>query len=128
MLKIRLQRVGRVHEPSFRLVLTDSKNSTKSGRFAEVLSSYDSRKITEAFNKERIQYWLGRGAGLTASVNNLLIKKRIISGKKIHVSTIPPPTPAAEEKVAESATMEAEEKVEEKTEEKQEEKAEEVTE
>ena len=128
MLKIRLQRVGRVHEPSFRLVLTDSKNSTKSGRFAEVLGSYDPRKITEAFNKERIQYWLGRGAGLTASVNNLLIKKRIISGKKIHVSTIPPPTPAAEEKVAESATIETEEKVEEKTEEKQEEKAEEVTE
>ncbi len=118
MLKIRLQRVGRAHEPSFRLVLTDSKNSTKSGRFAEVLGSYDPRKITEAFNKERIQYWLSKGAGLTASVNNLLIRKRIISGKKIHVSTIPPSVPAAEEKAAESATIEA----------VQEEKAEEVAE
>ena len=103
MLKIRLQRIGRKHEPSFRLVLTDSKNSTKSGRFAEVLGSYDPRKTTEAFNKERIQYWLYRGAGLTPSVNNLLVKKRVISGKKIHVSKIP-------------ATIEAEEKVEAKAE------------
>ena len=43
MLKIRLQRVGRKHEPAFRLVLTDSKNSTKSGKFLEVLGSHDFR-------------------------------------------------------------------------------------
>jgi len=33
MLKIRLQRIGRKNDPSFRVVLTDSKNSTKSGKF-----------------------------------------------------------------------------------------------
>ena len=37
MLKIRLQRVGRKAEPTFRLVLTDSKNSTKSGKYIETL-------------------------------------------------------------------------------------------
>jgi ribosomal protein S16 len=37
MLKIRLQRVGRKHEPTFRVVLTDSQNSTKSGRMLEIL-------------------------------------------------------------------------------------------
>ncbi|MEK7227714.1 MAG: 30S ribosomal protein S16 [Patescibacteria group bacterium] len=78
MLKIRLQRVGRKHEPSFRLVLTDSKNSTKSGRFAETLGSYDPRKTTEKFNAERIQYWLSQGAGLTSSVEELLAKHKII--------------------------------------------------
>ena len=86
MLKIRLQRVGRRHEPSFRLVLTDSKNSTKSGRFAEVLGSYDPRKTIEIFDTEKIKHWLSKGAGLTPSVSNLLIKKGIIRGKKIHVS------------------------------------------
>lgn len=85
MLKIRLQRVGRKHEPSFRLVLTDSKNSTKSGRFAEVLGSYDARKITEQFNADRIKHWLSLGATATESVHNLLIKKGVIRGKKIHV-------------------------------------------
>ena len=85
MLKIRLQRVGRKHEPSFRLVLTESQNSTKSGRFTEVLGSYDPRKTTEAFKTDRIKYWLSMGAGMTGTVNNLLIKKGLIRGKKVHV-------------------------------------------
>lgn len=85
MLKIRLQRVGRKHEPSFRLVLTDSKNSTKSGRFAEMLGSYDPRKSIESFKADRIKHWLSQGAGLTGTVNNLLVKNGIIRGKKVHV-------------------------------------------
>ena len=99
MLKMRLQRVGRTHEPSFRLVLTDSDNSTKSGRFKEVLGSYDPRKIGEAFKIDRIKHWLSLGAGLTPTVNNLLIRKGIIRGKKIHVSymaPVPVATPVAE--------------------------------
>jgi small subunit ribosomal protein S16 len=85
MLKIRLQRTGRKHEPSFRLVLTNSKNSTKSGRFNEVLGSYDPRKSSESFNADRIKHWLSQGAGLTGSVSNLFIKKGLIRGQKIHV-------------------------------------------
>jgi small subunit ribosomal protein S16 len=89
MLKIRLQRVGRKHEPSFRLVLTDSKNSTKSGRFDEVLGSYDARKTNEKFNAERIKSLLSQGVGLTPTVNNLLIKHGIIRGKKVDVARVP---------------------------------------
>ena len=85
MLKIRLQRVGRKHEPSFRLVLTDSKNSTKSGRFAEMLGNYDPRKSIEALKADRIKHWLANGAGVTGSVNNLLVKKGLLRGKKVHV-------------------------------------------
>ena len=77
MLKIRLQRVGRVHEPSFRLVLTDSKNSTKSGRFKEILGSYDPRKSVDALETERIKYWLSQGADPTDTVHNLLVKHKI---------------------------------------------------
>lgn len=99
MLKLRLQRVGRVHEPSFRLVLTDSKNSTKSGRFKEILGSYDPRKSTDSFNGERIKYWLSQGVGITATVNNLLIKHRIINGKKINVSAKSKKVPEAKEEV-----------------------------
>lgn len=98
MLKIRLQRVGRLHEPSFRLVLTDSKNSTKSGRFKEILGSYDPRKTNEALKAERINYWLSQGATPTDTVRNLLISKGIIRGKKVHVaSPLKPVQPKAEE-------------------------------
>ena len=85
MLKIRMQRVGRKHEPSFRLVLTDSKNSTKSGRFAEILGSYDPRKTSESVDAARIKHWLQKGALPTGSVRNFLINQKILDGKKTNV-------------------------------------------
>jgi small subunit ribosomal protein S16 len=105
MLKIRLQRVGRKHEPSFRLVLTDSKNSTKSGRFGEILGSYDPRKSLESLKAERITYWISKGAGVTGTVNNLLIKKGIVKGKKTHVG-MDNVVKAVEEKPAPEAAVE----------------------
>jgi small subunit ribosomal protein S16 len=58
MLTIRLQRVGRKHEPVFRLVLTDSKNSPKSGKFLEILGNYDARRGDQAqFNAEKVKVW-----------------------------------------------------------------------
>ncbi len=86
MLKIRLQRVGRKHEPTFRLVLTDSKNSTKSGRYLENLGNYDSRHGEASnFKADRVTYWISKGAQLSGTVNNMLISKKIITGKKINV-------------------------------------------
>jgi len=86
MLKIRLQRVGRKHEPVFRLVLTDSKNSTKSGKFLETLGNYDARRGEKsAYKAERINYWIGKGAQLSGTLHNLLVSNKIVEGKKINV-------------------------------------------
>lgn len=85
MLKIRLQRVGRIHEPTFRLVLTDSKNSTKSGKYLEILGNYDSRKGDKAvLNSERINYWISMGAQVSPTVHNMLVQTKIITGKKVN--------------------------------------------
>ena len=85
MLKIRLQRVGRVHEPSFRLVLTDLKNSAKSGKSLEILGNYDARRGENSeFKAERITYWMSHGAQVSPTVHNLLVSKKIIEGKKIN--------------------------------------------
>lgn len=89
--------MGRVHEPSFRLVLTDSKNSAQSGRFKEMLGSYDPRKSTDSLDAGRIKYWLARGAGSTDTVHNLLVKHRIINAKKIDVSAKSKKAPVAKE-------------------------------
>lgn len=86
MLMIRLQRVGRKHEPTFRLVLTDSKNGPKSGKYLEVLGSYDSRldnKI-EQFKAERIKEHISKGAKLSDTVHNFLVSKKVITGKKVN--------------------------------------------
>lgn len=85
MLKIRLQRVGRKHEPAFRLVLTDSKNSTKSGKFLEILGNFDARKGEQsAFKGDRILHWVSKGAQTSDTVHNLLVTKKLIPGKKIN--------------------------------------------
>jgi small subunit ribosomal protein S16 len=103
MLKIRLQRTGRKHEPTFRLVLTDSKNSTKSGKFKEVLGSHDPRKKSTAIRAERVKYWLKLGAQASGTVHNLLISQKITEGKKINV--LPKKTaPKKEEMPPESQT------------------------
>jgi small subunit ribosomal protein S16 len=96
MLKMRLQRVGvRKHETTFRLVLTDSKNSTKSGRFKEILGSFDPRKTTEAFKTERINHWLGMGISVTPTVHNLFVTHGLIKGTKKNV--LPRKTPIIKE-------------------------------
>ncbi|KND49061.1 MAG: ribosomal protein S16 [Parcubacteria bacterium C7867-005] len=104
MLKMRLQRVGRKHETAFRLVLTDSKNSTKSGRYKEILGSYDPRKKTDAFKADRIKHWLSQGIALTGSVHNLFVTHKIIDAKKINV--LPKKTPIVKEVVAEEPKAE----------------------
>jgi len=100
MLMIRLQRVGKKNEPTFRIVLTDSKNSSKSGKFLEVLGSYDARdKNQTKIDSDRAQYWISKGAKLSDTINNLFINKKIIVGKKINV--LPKKSPIKKEVKAE---------------------------
>ena len=85
MLKIRLQRVGRVHEPTFRVVVTDARNSTKSGRALEIVGSHDPRdKSKTVLNVDRIKHWISVGAQPTITMHNMLVSKKILEGKKIN--------------------------------------------
>ena len=85
MLKIRLQRIGRKHEPVFRLVVTESQNGPKSGKSLEVLGSFDSRRAEKAeFNVERIQYWMKQGAKVSDTIYNLLVTRKVLTGKKVN--------------------------------------------
>ncbi|MBI2046148.1 MAG: 30S ribosomal protein S16 [Parcubacteria group bacterium] len=88
MLKIRLQRVGRKHDPSFRVVLTDSRSGPKSLKHIEMLGSYDARGgRVPSLKGERITHWIAKGAQVSDTVHNLLIKNKVIRGKKIAVAS-----------------------------------------
>lgn len=103
MLKIRLQRTGRKHEPTFRVVLTESKNGPKSGKFLEILGSYDARRNDEAqLKKDRIQYWIGQGVQISDTMHNLLVTHGIIAGEKKNV--LPQKTPIRKEQPVEETT------------------------
>jgi small subunit ribosomal protein S16 len=100
MLMVRLQRVGKKHEPVFRLVLTDSKNGPKSGKFQEILGNFDARRSEKAeFKLDRVKYWMSKGAQLSDTVHNLFVERKFIEGKKINV--LPKKTPIVSEKAAE---------------------------
>ena len=106
MLMVRLQRVGRKNDPSFRVVLTDSKNSTKSGKFLEVLGSYNARFGKPEIKADRVKYWVSVGAKVSPTVHNLLINEKVTSGKKINVLPRKSP-PKKEEVVKTETTLEA---------------------
>ena len=92
MLKIRLQRIGRKNDPSFRAVLTDSKNSTKSGKFLEILGTYNPKVGEKALNTERIKYWMSKGAQVSNTMHNFLVHDKVIEGKKVNVLPKKKPT------------------------------------
>lgn len=119
MLIIRLQRVGKKNEPTFRIVLTDSKNGPKSGKFLEILGSYDARDKNESKVKaDRVKELIAEGAQLSDTVRNFLITKGVIEGKKVNV--LPKKTPVIDEEKLKAeeeakAAAEAESKTEEST-------------
>jgi len=102
MLKIRLQRIGRKNDPSFRVVVTDARNPAKRGRYVELLGTFNPHKDAPVINAERIQYWISKGAQPSLTVHNMLISGGVISGKKLNAlpkKTIikkEEPAPAAE--------------------------------
>ena len=97
MLKIRLQRIGRKNDPAFRVVLTDSKNSTKSGKFKEILGSYNVKEGVMIFKADRITYWISNGAQVSDTVHNFLVHQKLVSGKKKNVLSKKSPTKARKE-------------------------------
>lgn len=97
MLKIRLQRIGRKNDPSFRAVLTDSKNSTKSGKFLEIVGSYNPKTKKTDFKGDRIKYWMSKGAKLSDTMHNFLVHHKVIDGKKVNVLSKKKPTKAKKE-------------------------------
>jgi len=80
MLKIRLKRIGKKRQPSYRVVLMDSKNK-RDGYAIEELGFYN--PITKKFkiNIKRVLIRLQEGAQLSETVKNLFIKLNLIKLK-----------------------------------------------
>jgi len=90
MLTMRLQRIGRKNEPHFRVVITDRKNGVKSGKFLEIVGSYNPKAGTIELQNDRINHWIKTGVQLSDTVHNFLVEKKVIDKKKI--SSLPKKT------------------------------------
>ncbi|MSU75144.1 MAG: 30S ribosomal protein S16 [Candidatus Magasanikbacteria bacterium] len=82
MLTIRLQRVGKAKKPTYRLIVSEKARDTQ-GNYLELLGSFNPQvKENQLVTKtERIQYWIGQGATMSTTVNNLFVKAGIVKGK-----------------------------------------------
>ncbi len=75
MVKIRLRRVGKKKQPSYRIVVADSR-APRDGRFIEIIGFYNPRTEPETIQikEDRALYWLSVGAQPTEPVERLLKK------------------------------------------------------
>ena len=75
MLSIRMTRMGSKKKPYFRLVVTEGRSALQSS-FVENLGTYNPRMkpAKVEINRERVQYWLKKGAKPSDSVRTLLAK------------------------------------------------------
>ncbi len=79
MVRIRLRRVGARKQPSYRIVVADSR-FPRDGRFIEIIGHYNPRTEPETIviDEERARYWLSVGAQLTDATRRLFVKAGIL--------------------------------------------------
>lgn len=111
MLTIRLQRMGKKSQPSYRLIISEKAKATNSS-VLEYLGHYHpaSKDKKVELNKERIQYWISKGAQTSETVNNILVKNGVIEGKIIKAFYIPTKAKKAKEEAKKKAEADAEAK------------------
>jgi len=75
MVAIRLRRAGSKKRPFFRVVVTDSRTARDSS-FVEILGNYNprSKPAVVRVDKERVDYWLKKGAQPSDSVRTLIAR------------------------------------------------------
>lgn len=83
MLTIRLQRLGKKKQPTYRVIVSEKHKDTQAGSL-EILGHYNptvNPKVKE-FKADRINYWIQKGAQMSDTVHNLLLEAGIVEGKK----------------------------------------------
>ncbi|HEX2950902.1 MAG TPA: 30S ribosomal protein S16 [Armatimonadota bacterium] len=113
--KIRLRRIGAKKQPSYRIVIADSR-APRDGRFIEIVGSYNplTNPATVVVNDERALYWLRNGAQPSDVVKRLFTNEGVwaqFTGEAQPEAATPAAeeTPATEEAPAAEETTATEE-------------------
>ncbi len=95
MVRIRLMRVGKRKQPSYRVVVADSR-SPRDGRIIEAIGHYHPRQEPSlvVIDTERAEYWIARGAQPSNQVRKLIsIASAAPEGGPVATSSVPTPAP-----------------------------------
>lgn len=102
---MRLQRVGRKNDPSFRIVVVDKRTGPKSNKNIAILGSYNPKLNHVQVDKTAAAEWLSKGVQPSDTVHNILVGQKVIEAPKKNV--LPKKSPIVDE---EALAREAEEK------------------
>lgn len=82
-LKIRLTKVGSVHQPLYRVVVTEAR-SRRDGAAVENLGTYSPRSKGSPINvnMDRVDYWLSKGAKPSDTMHAMIKKARRAAAAK----------------------------------------------
>jgi small subunit ribosomal protein S16 len=80
VLMIRLARVGARKQPYYRVVVIE-KDRARNGRSVEVVGQYNPRTTPATVNikRDRLDYWVGKGAQMSDRVRILVSKLPAVS-------------------------------------------------
>ena len=81
MLAIKLRRIGKKNQPSYRIVVSEKKSKVL-GKFVEDLGWYDPKNKKFKIDKERAQYRIKTGCQPTDTVYNFFVKTGVVKGPK----------------------------------------------
>lgn len=105
MLKIRLKRVGRKNDPSFRIVVTEAARGPKSNRAIDLVGFYNPKTKERTLDGEKISRWMSSGAQVSGTVYNMLVDAGLVKGKKVNV--LPQKSPVVKEEEGAAVSPEA---------------------
>jgi small subunit ribosomal protein S16 len=92
---MRLQRIGRKNDPSYRVVVTDSRNGPRTGNHVDLLGSYNPKMGKFQIDGEKAKHWISKGVQVSDTIHNFLVTQKIIEGKKKNV--LPKKSPIIDE-------------------------------
>lgn len=69
----------------YRLIISE-KSKDLYGDVLEILGFYNPFSKELQTKEDRIKYWISKGAKMSATVNNMLVGKKIVAGEKAKAS------------------------------------------
>jgi small subunit ribosomal protein S16 len=82
MLMIRFQRTGRKNDASFRIAVLEKSSGPKAGKYVDLVGTYNPKTKVSTLKGDAIKDWMGKGAQVSPSVHNLLVKEGVLEGAK----------------------------------------------
>lgn len=101
---MRLQRVGRKNDPTFRIVVVDKRTGPKSNKNIAILGSYNPKLNHVQVDKDAAKEWLSKGVQPSDTVHNILVGQKVLEAKKKNV--LPKKSPIVDEEAIKRAEEE----------------------